>query len=124
MANKWQVNVANHTQHADSNKRLSIYSKKWQPREVLNNGCRRGSGYAVHLKSSHKLKQATLLLGTLYSLAASATALFLTITVIGLIGGVACVLTPLLEFILHVIDWPHVDLQTTTCRIDAEHQHT
>jgi len=51
-----------------------------------------------------------LLLCTLHTLSASATSLFFAVAVICLIRGVTCVLTPLLEFVLHVVDWAHIDL--------------
>lgn len=51
-----------------------------------------------------------LLLCTLHTLSASAASFFFTVAVICLIRGVTCVLTPLLQLILHIIDWAHVDL--------------
>lgn len=62
--------------------------------------------------SSHTPRPTNLLLSTLHPLSsASASTLFLTITVICLIGSVASVLAPLLQLIFHIIDWSHVDLQ-------------
>ena len=52
-----------------------------------------------------------LLLSTLHTLAPSSSTLFFAIAVICLIGGIASVLFPLLQLILHVSDGPHIHLQ-------------